>query len=101
MPGEAVERVQCDLPGELPAGVAVLEGVRSEDQEQVHEQWQTGRDIDGYLRDDLICNPLKARRPSQTRRWSRLKPTVMVGDNNKTKQKNSAEIEAYLKLRGF
>ena len=31
--------------------------------------------------------------------WSRLKPTVMVGD--KQDNKNSVEIEAYLKPRGF
>ena len=40
--GEAVARVQCDIPGELSAGVVGLAGVRAEDQEQVHEQWQTG-----------------------------------------------------------
>jgi hypothetical protein len=40
--------------------------------------------------------------PSQTRRWSRLKPTVMVGDKqNKTRQQNSVEIEAYLNPEGF
>ena len=36
--------------------------------------------------------------PSQTRRWSRLKPIVMVVDK---KQDNSVEIGAYLKPKGF
>ena len=42
--GEAVERVQCHLPGQLSAGAAGLEGLRAEDQEQVHDQWETGMD---------------------------------------------------------
>ena len=44
MSGEAVERVQCHLPGQLSAGAAGLESLWTEDQEQVHEQWETGRD---------------------------------------------------------
>ena len=41
--GEATARVQRDISGELFIGVAGLESLRTEDQRQVHEQWETGK----------------------------------------------------------